>query len=217
MKVTLSSIALAAIASAWAANASAALLITEVMSSSGTGGTADWFELTNTRPAAVNLTGYKMDDNSNSFAAAVPMSGVATISVGESAVFVESANPAVDLPAFRAFWSGLAGVQVGSYTGSLVGLSSSGDGVSVFDAGGATVAGPVSFGAATTGVSFGYNPNTATFGGLSVAGQFGAFVSANALANVGSPGTTGVPEPATLALTLCGIVAIAQRRNRQAV
>ena len=46
------------------------LRITEVMSNSGTGGTADWFELTNYGTTTVNLLGYKMDDNS--FALARP-------------------------------------------------------------------------------------------------------------------------------------------------
>ena len=41
--------------------------ITEVMSSSGTGGSQDWFELSNVGDASVDITGWKMDDNSFSF------------------------------------------------------------------------------------------------------------------------------------------------------
>ena len=41
---------------------------------------------------------------------------------------------------------------------------------------------------ATQGVSFGYDPATGTFGGLSVVGENGAFVAA-ANGDIGSPGT----------------------------
>lgn len=204
-------IALAAVATP----APAAVLITEVMSSSGTGGTPDWFELTNTGNSPVTITGDKMDDSSFSFLTSVSLLGVAMINPGESAVFIESSTPGTDIPAFRTFWGGagnLSAVQVGSYSGSGVGLSSTGDGVVVFDSIGGTVAGPISFGAATTGVSFGYNPTTQTFGGLSQAGQFGAFTSVNALGNVGSPGV--VPEPSSVALAGLGALGLLGWRVR---
>ena len=41
--------------------ANAGIVITEVMSSSGSGGTPDWFELTNDGSSAVSLSGWKMD------------------------------------------------------------------------------------------------------------------------------------------------------------
>jgi hypothetical protein len=197
-------------------NSPAALVITEAMSSSGTGGTGDWFELTNTGAAAVNVAGYKMDDNSFLFANAVPMTGVTSIAAGESAVFIESttATPADEVTAFRTFWgtAKLASVQVGTYSGSGVGLSSTADGVEVFDSAGNPV-NQVSFGVATTGVSFGYNPTTSSFGGLSAAGQFGAFLSADPLGNVGSPGA--VPEPASLILAAIGFGGLAFAARRQ--
>lgn len=218
MTVTKSLVAAALVVTVAASRASAALLITEVMSSSGSGGTADWFELTNTGPAAVSLAGFLMDDSSNSIPLAVPLVGVASLAPGESAMFLESADAAVDVPAFRTFWSGsasgLAGVQIGSYSGSGVGLSSGGDGITIFDSTGTPVAGPIAFPAATAGVSFGFNPATMTFGGLSVAGQFGASTSANALGNVGSPGTVEIPEPTTVALTtLAGLLLAAAARS----
>ena len=46
----------------------------------------------------------------------------------------------------------------------------------------------VALGTATRGVSFGFNPDTGTFGGLSVAGMNGAFVAA-VNGDIGSPGT----------------------------
>jgi hypothetical protein len=213
MKKSLLAIVLVLVA---ASRSSAALVITEVMSSSGATGTPDWFELTNTGVAAANITGFKMDDISNSFAASQFLLGVTSIAAGESALCVETDKPASALPAFRSFWSaaGLASVQIGSYSGSQLGLSSTADQVHVFDAGGAAVA-DANFLAATPGVSFGYNPTTATFGAISVAGQFGAFVSADALHNVGSPGTIGVPEPAALALAGCALIAGGPIRRRR--
>jgi hypothetical protein len=55
---------LAALSLAQAANAAAIIRVTEVMSSSGVGGTADWFELTNYGDATVDISGWRMDDNS---------------------------------------------------------------------------------------------------------------------------------------------------------
>ncbi|MEY4810536.1 MAG: Lamin Tail Domain, partial [Planctomycetota bacterium] len=40
--------------------AHAGIVITEVMSSSGTNGTPDWIEVTNDGSSAVSLTGWKM-------------------------------------------------------------------------------------------------------------------------------------------------------------
>src|SRR5262249_1854086 len=44
---------------------------------------ADWFEVTNIGSAAVDITGWKMDDNSNDFGVAVPLSGITSIGPGE--------------------------------------------------------------------------------------------------------------------------------------
>jgi hypothetical protein len=177
------------------AHAQAVLRITEVMSSSGSGGTADWFEVTNYGTAAADITDFKMDDNSPfSSALAVALSGVTTIAPGESVIFVESAAPVTDLPAFRTFW-GLAGsAQVGSYTGSGVSFGSGGDGAAIFNAAN-TLVSSVTFGPATAGRSFYYVYNSAgtilsTGSPVSAAGSLGAFTSANALANVGSPGVS---------------------------
>ena len=63
--------------------------------------TADWWEITNTGPSEVDLTGYKFDDSSFAVPNAVPLLGVSTISAGEAVVFLESSNAATDVPAFR--------------------------------------------------------------------------------------------------------------------
>lgn len=191
------------------APAAVSLKITEVMSS---GSTADWFELTNFGDTAATITGYKMDDSSFSSGAgaAVALNGITSIAAGESVIFMETSS-AADATAFKTFWGGISSVQVGIYSGSGVGLSSGSDGVGVFDASNVLLD-SVSFGAATSNVSFGYNPSTSTFGALSAVGVNGAFQSANAANNVGSPGV--VPEPATLGLLGCaGSLLLARRRR----
>ena len=115
---------------------------------------ADWWELTNTGPRTVDLTGFKMDDNSNAFANAVALNGVPALAPGQSAVFIE--GNASTANAFKAAWFGAgapAGFAIGSYSGSGVGLSTDGDAVNIFDPQGDRVTG-VSFGSATTGFTF---------------------------------------------------------------
>ena len=178
------------------------LRITEVMSS---GSTADWFELTNIGNASVDITGYKVDDNSFNFANSAFLNGVTTIAAGESVIFGESGS-ATFAADFRTFWGLSANVQVGTYTGSGLGFSSSGDGTIVFDATGTEVS-RVSFGAATANFSFYYGYNAdGTFNpayvGMSNVGLVSAvgeiesqntFTSADIASNVASPGNAILP------------------------
>jgi MYXO-CTERM domain-containing protein len=219
MKTASSFIAFVAAATV-AASASANLRITEVMSSSGTNGTSDWFEVTNYGSSSMSITGWKMDDGSFNLAAAVALSGISSIGAGETVIFMESAAGA-GVAAFSAFW-GSGSTQVGFYSGSGVGLSSGGDGVCLFDTVGALTT-QVSFGAATTGSSFFYGYDAAgavdaSYNGLiSSVGTIGTQVtgvSVDSVGNVGSIGTAigTVPSPAACALLgLCGLVA---RRRR---
>ncbi len=90
--------------------AHAGIVISEVDpagSASGTGYSQDWFELTNTGTSAVDITGWKMDDNSDSFALSVPLAGVTSIAAGQSVVFIESTagNPTPQ-SAFETAWFG---------------------------------------------------------------------------------------------------------------
>jgi len=58
------------------------VVITEVNpSGSSASYAADWFELTNTGPGAVNVSGWKMDDNSNGSPASaeVALNGITSI------------------------------------------------------------------------------------------------------------------------------------------
>jgi uncharacterized protein YjiK len=178
---------------------------------------ADWFELTNESPVAVSLTGWKMDDNSDAFSKAVPLVGVSSLAPGESALFVElettetAVQKEAKVKAFETSWFGSslpAGLEVGTYEGSGVGLSSSGDGVNIFELEGVHVTG-VNFGAnAGTGTpltaaetfdnhlglgSFTGTPPTIT--AKSVEGEFGA---RDAHDQIGSPGATETPAPPAL-------------------
>ncbi len=199
-----------------ASSAQAAIVITEVDAAGSATGTynADWFELTNTGTTAVSLAGWKMDDNSNSFSAAVALRGVTALGAGQSAIFLESnasgSNDASINAAFIQAWFGTsapAGLLVGNYGGSGVGLSQSADAFNIFNASGTLIT-RVDFGASSTeGFTFdnAAGLNNTTISTLSAVGVHGGFVSANG-AEVGSPGTiAAVPEPATYALALVSL------------
>ena len=162
-----------------------------------TGACQDWFEVTNTGPAAVDVTGWKMDDNSDLASSAVALNGITSIGAGASVIFIETSG-AGDLDAARAafidLWFGgnaPAGLQIGSYSGSGVGLSTGGDHVNLFDSHGVLQAN-VSFGNSPSGPDFATFANdagldAATLSGLSVAGDNGAFVAAHDGHETGSP------------------------------
>jgi len=200
------------------------ILITEAhpTGSSSTTYARDWFELTNTGLSAVDITDWRMDDGSAALATSVPLSDVTSINPGQSVVFIEGSTVAgqnaVIASDFVAAWFGgsaPAGFQLGFYTGSGVGLGSGGDAVNIFDNSGSGIpVANVSFGAATSGVSFdnaaGINNNVIST--LSVAGVNGAFVSVVG-GEIGSPGA--IPEPSTAGfLGLVGLGLLARRRVR---
>ena len=165
-----------------ASNASAAIIITEV-DPSGSGNSSagvDWFELTNTGTSSVSTSGWKMDDSSSSFNSAVAMSTL-SIGAGESVVFLEGSSS--DVAAFQSEWNLASSVQVGYYSGSGVGLSTSGDGVTVFNSSGVQQA-KVTFGASTDKKGYATFDNTAeldnvTLGTFSVVGVNGAYLSSD--------------------------------------
>ena len=151
---------------AWTSSVHAAgtIRLTEVMSNALTLGSMDWWEMTNYGDTAVDITGWKMDDNSFSFANSVSLVPYASgtdpawslVNPGESVVFMETATPATQIASYQSLWnlgSGTGTVRnpkLGSYSGSGIGLSSAGDAVCLFDSTGTEVT-RVAFGAATTG------------------------------------------------------------------
>jgi len=182
---------------------------------------ADWFELTNTGAAAVSISGWKMDDNSNAFASAVALRGVTSIAAGQSVVFVEgnttgSTDATIDAN-FETAWFGSnipSGFVIGNYGGSGVGLSQTTDAVNIFNSTGTWITG-VNFGASALGNTF---DNAAGLSGVtisqfSVAGINGAFTSHNGV-EVGSPGTVPVPAAVWLFTSaLAGFLGISRRKS----
>jgi len=219
-----------ALLAAVSASAHSAIVITEVAPwASGDGNSpylADWFELTNTGSSAVDITGWKVDDNSNLFANARALRGVTSIAAGQSVIFIEgnaTGTTDADINAsFRTAWFGSAvpaGLSIGNYGGSGIGLSTDGDAVNIFDAGGTLIT-RVAFGASTTGFSFdnAAGLSNATISQLSVAGINGAFLAADGI-ETGSPGViAAVPEPETYAMMLAGLALVGfALRRRQAM
>jgi hypothetical protein len=209
--------------------AHAQVRITEVVpwsSSSAVG--ADWFELTNTGAVALNITGWTMDDDSNNPNSAL-LSGVTTIAPGESVIFLELAgggNATTLTNLFISTWFGgsaPAGLHIGTYTQGVaggVGLGAGGDTVNIFNGTAGTLQAKVTFGASDS-----VNPlqtfdnaaglNNTAISQFSVVGVNGAFVAANDINQIGSPGA--IPEPQTFAMMLAGFALLgALIRKRRA-
>lgn len=158
---------------------------------------ADWFEVTNNSAAALDITGWAFDDSSAVFASAATLNGITSIAPGESVIFLESADPATTIASFTSTWFGAnapAGLQIGSYTGKSIGLSTGGDAVNLFDAKGAVQAN-ISFGASPIGPFTSFNNAAAVNGApittASAIGVNGAFAAAASPQEIGSPGTVG--------------------------
>ena len=186
------------------------LRVTEVCSSESTNGSFrghnDWFELSNLDDFTVDLTGYRLDDNSETLAAAFTLTNFARIAPGESVIFVE--NMTAD--EFRAWW-GQANLppdlQIFTYAGAALGLSSLGDEIHVWNSAAQLDSDQIAsanFATATAGVTYGFEPVSATFGDLSIDGVYGAF---RAIENgdIGSPGFIRTPPiPRILSLSTEG-------------
>ncbi|MBU1365275.1 MAG: lamin tail domain-containing protein [Gammaproteobacteria bacterium] len=224
MKKSLRYIA-AAVLAATSFAASAAVSITEVApwSSGNSPVAADWFELTNTGSSAVDITGWKFDDSSASFAAGATLNGISSIAAGQSVIFLEGNSAKVEL--FKTNWFGAnvpSSLVVGYYSGSGIGLSTTSDAVNIFNASGALQA-SVTFGASDSSLPYQTFDNAAglnntSISQLSVVDISGAFVAANSVNEIGSPGSiAAVPEPETYAMLLAGlgfIGALARKRQR---
>jgi hypothetical protein len=206
-----------------AQSAQADLFITEVApwSSGNSALEADWFEVTNFGSSAVNISGWKIDDNSNLFSKAVALNGITNIKAGESVIFIESSSSSIAAD-FKNLWYGAnapAGLQIGTYSGSGVGLSASGDALNLYNAVGGLQA-SVTFGASPTDAPYATFDNAAaldntTISRLSVVGSNGAFLALNDLCEIGSPGAvTATPVPAAAWLLGSGLVGLVGLRRR---
>ncbi len=221
-----------------APTARAALVVTEVQSqtTAGTPGTinGDWWELTNTGPAAVNLAGFRWADTEDALGGPTPQPNVfpsVVINPGQSIIVLEEV--AANEAAFRANWGLPASVVIlgtdemlpsTGVTDTFSGLSADGDAVFFYDPSGVLVSQLV-FGsnAGFRGVTF--EADTAGNDlGRSVVGENGAVLAGNG--DVGSPGfavaaaTPGpapVPEPASLLLVSVGAAVAWRFRRRAAV
>lgn len=215
---------------ALASPAHAQVIISEVapFGSGASSNGADWFELTNKSPITINISGWRFDDNSDSFAASAPLTGITSLAPGQSVVFVEVAaasTAAIVNAAFTAFWFGSnvpSNFAIGNYSGNGLGLSQSADAVNIYNAGGTLVtrvafgssAAPATFDNSADGNYVITNPPIST---LSVVGTNGAFTSASSLANIGSPGSiAAVPEAEGYAMAFAGLgaLAVAARRRK---
>jgi hypothetical protein len=209
-----------AVAASITLHAAANIRITEVMSSSNGLGlpTPDWIEVTNYGSTAIDLTGWRVDDGSFSFAVSAALTGISTIAAGESVIFIESAAGA-GIAGFRTSWGGLAGVQVGYYSGSGLGFSSGGDGACLFDAT-STILSQVNFGVATSGSSFFYGWNAAgvldpSFNAVvSTVGTIGSQVTFTSTGDTASVGTALAVVPGPSALALLALAGLPSRRRR---
>jgi hypothetical protein len=161
-----------------------------------------------------------MDDSSNG-TAKVALTGIASIAAGESVIFTEKDVSA----SFLSTWFGAkapVGLQIGLYKGAGVGLSTGGDAVNIFNAGGVLQA-RVEFGSSGTTAPLQTFDNAAGLNNsaisqLSAVGVNGAFLSADGQ-EIGSPGliAAAVPEPESYALMLAGLgllAAVARKRSR---
>ena len=167
---------------------------------------ADWFEVTNSGARAVNISGWKVDDSSESPAAALALNGITSIAPGESVIFIETSDLPGKSAAFKTLWFGAsppAGLQIGSYSGGGIGLSTGGDAVNLYDTTSPTPVRRVnvSFGIAPSSAPFGTFDNTAgvNVGAVSlrsVPGLNNAFIVANGANEIGSPGKSISAGPA---------------------
>lgn len=198
--------------------AHAAIIISEVSpwSSGDSSYSADWFELTNTGATSVDIAGWKVDDNSNSFASSLVLNGVSSIAAGQSVIFME--GNATTTANFKSAWFGSnvpTGFAIGYYSGSGIGLSTGGDAVNIFNASGSLIT-RVAFGASTTGRTFdnAAGINNANISTLSTLGVNGAFTSVSG-GEIGSPGVVPLPGALPLMMSAFGIVGGLRLRRKK--
>ena len=181
----------------------AQLAVTEVHSNQSTNGTptlhADWFELTHYGTTPIDLRGWRFNDSNGGLTNGTVTLGALTLSPGESVVFVQD----IDAAAFRSWWGAALSpsLQIISYTAASIGLSSTGDGIRLWDAAAASGASPaVSVDFAATGTnfsSFTSDPKTGLLTARTTVEVPGAFLATDN-SDSGSPGIAGPSIPLTI-------------------
>ena len=118
--------------------------------------------------------------------------------------FIETTDLPGKTAAFKSNWFGAnppAGLRIGNYTGSGVGLGSGGDQVNIYNATSNIPEASVLFGTSptTTFATFdntaGFNTTTTAVSSLSAVGVNGAFVAVNSATEIGSPGVYLISNP----------------------
>lgn len=176
------------------------LRVTEIMSSSAhTTNTVngDWFELTNTGNATLDLSGFSWDDSRNESGQAY--FGQVLIAPGESLVVLDEDDDD-EARAFRQVWGLPSSVKILTREDfglpELRGLGN-GDSVIVYLPGGGETT-RANFPAHVAGKSrVWFRNGVAVPGGYAQAGKYGAMSSGAAPSDIGSPGFAGA-DPATL-------------------
>jgi hypothetical protein len=204
-------------------SARADLVITEIMAKTTSGTTStisdDWWELTNSGLAPINLQGYQWADTEDQLGGAAPAPNFfpsITINPGESIIIL--GENSIDESAWRTNWSLSPSVVVLSQDemvdnvppdGDIFsGLGSTSDGVFFYDSTGSLLD-SFTYASQTQGSTLERDTLRNDLG-VSIAGENGAITAANG--DNGSPGLA-IPEPSTAMLLLsAGALLIARRR-----
>ena len=181
------------------------LRITEVMPDPCRLDGCDWWELTNVGDEAVDLCGYRWDDDPGFIGAGPTIDRSVLVQPGESVIFLEGRTPEF----FRQWWgeSNLPnGLKFVSYTAN--GIQSEGDEINLWNPTAVLETdwvATVTFSTANNGASFWFAPDDvcSEFGIPSVDGECGSFRCADGC-DVGSPGWTPWTPPCLTSIRRLG-------------
>jgi hypothetical protein len=169
--------------------------ITEVMpfaSSNVSVRTADWFEITNFEPSAIDLSGWRFNDSVGGLSDPFVIGPGVVLQPGQSAIFAEN----LSRDEFRTWWGPNNVpffVPIITYTGAGLSFRATGDSLFLWDntsTDDRDIVTRADFGVADPGVSFIYDPSTDRFGAKSQLGAHGA-IKADRGSDIGSPGRLG--------------------------